>query len=123
MTQRFLASLAILTAMAGPAAAQEYTFKIGHTNAAGEVQDKGLEKMKELLEAKTDGAATLEIYPGGQLGDESQLIEGVMLGSIDMSMTSNSLLSNYVEITRSSTCRSCFRPSPVSAKRSMRTGT
>ena len=97
MTQRFLASLAILTAMAGPAAAQEYTFKIGHTNAAGEVQDKGLEKMKELLEAKTDGAATLEIYPGGQLGDEAQLIEGVMLGSIDMSMTSNSLLSNYVE--------------------------
>lgn len=97
MNQRFLAPLALMAAMAVPVAAQEYTFKIGHTNAAGEVQDKGLEKMKELLEAKTGGAATLEIYPGGQLGDEAQLIEGVMLGSIDMSMTSNSLLSNYVE--------------------------
>ena len=94
---KLLASVAFLGVMAGPLAAQDYTFKVGHTNAAGEVQDKGLEKMKELLEAKTEGAATLEIYPGGQLGDESQLIEGVMLGSIDMSMTSNSLLSNYVE--------------------------
>lgn len=97
MTNRFLISIAVLAAMASPLAAQEYSFKIGHTNAADEVQDKGLQKMRELLEAKTDGAATLEIYPGGQLGDESQLIEGVMLGSIDMSMTSNSLLSNYVE--------------------------
>ncbi|WP_233141351.1 TRAP transporter substrate-binding protein [Haematobacter missouriensis] len=89
--------MAALALLAGPLAAQDYTFKIGHTNAAAEVQNMGLEKMKELLESKTDGAATLEIYPGGQLGDESQLIEGVMLGSVDMSMTSNSLLSNYVE--------------------------
>lgn len=94
---KMFASMALLALMAGPLAAQDYKFKIGHTNAAGEVQDKGLEKMKELLEAKTGGAATLDIYPGGQLGDEAQLIEGVMLGSIDMSMTSNSLLSNYVE--------------------------
>lgn len=97
MTNRFLISLALLTAMAVPVAAQEYTFKVGHTNAADEVQDKGLQKMRELLEAKTDGAATLEIYPGGQLGDEAQLIEGVLLGSLDMSITSNSLLANYVE--------------------------
>lgn len=95
--KKMLAFVVLATLMAEPLAAQDYTFKIGHTNAAGEVQDKGLEKMKELLEAKTGGAATLEIYPGGQLGDESQLIEGVMLGTIDMSMTSNSLLSNYVE--------------------------
>lgn len=97
MSNRLLLCTALLAAMAAPALAQDYSFKIGHTNAAEEVQDKGLQKMRELLEAKTDGAATLEIFPGGQLGDESQLIEGVMLGSIDMSMTSNSLLSNYVE--------------------------
>ncbi|MTH79086.1 TRAP transporter substrate-binding protein [Paracoccus aestuariivivens] len=98
MSNRMLVSIALVAALAaGPIAAQEYSFKIGHTNAADEVQDKGLQKMRELLEEKTGGAATLEIFPGGQLGDESQLIEGVMLGSVDMSMTSNSLLSNYVE--------------------------
>ncbi|HWL55628.1 MAG TPA: TRAP transporter substrate-binding protein [Paracoccus sp. (in: a-proteobacteria)] len=97
MLNRLFASAVLLAIVAGPLAAQEYKFKIGHTNASDEVQDKGLQKMRELLEAKTNGAATLEIFPGGQLGDESQLIEGVMLGSIDMSMTSNALLSNYVE--------------------------
>ncbi|WP_146591147.1 TRAP transporter substrate-binding protein [Puniceibacterium confluentis] len=98
MSNRTLTSLVVACALAAaPAFAAEYTFKIAHTNAADEVQDMGLQKMKELLEAKTDGAATLEIYPGGQLGDEAQIIEGVMLGSLDMAMTSNSMLSNYVE--------------------------
>ncbi|KMK64788.1 TRAP transporter substrate-binding protein [Puniceibacterium sp. IMCC21224] len=98
MSNRTLTSLVVACALvAAPAFAADYTFKIAHTNAADEVQDMGLQKMKELLEAKTDGAATLEIYPGGQLGDEAQIIEGVMLGSLDMAMTSNSMLSNYVE--------------------------
>lgn len=97
MSRTLLASLALLAATAAPVAAQDHVFKVGHTNAAGEIQDEGLQKMKELLEAKTDGAATLEIYPSGQLGDEAQAIEGVLLGSMDMTMPSNSMLSNYVE--------------------------
>lgn len=98
MSNRMLTSLIVAGALvAGPVFAADYTFKVAHTNAANEVQDMGLQKMKELLEEKTDGAATLEIYAGGQLGDEAQSIEGVMLGSLDLAMTSNSMLSNYVE--------------------------
>ncbi|TYC61925.1 TRAP transporter substrate-binding protein [Rhodobacterales bacterium] len=98
MNKRVIATVAALAAFtATPVFAADYTFKVAHTNAADEVQDKGLHKMKELLEEKTDGAATLEIYAGGQLGDEQQTVEGVMLGSLDMGMTSNAMLSNYVE--------------------------
>ncbi|MGR3481882.1 TRAP transporter substrate-binding protein [Salipiger marinus] len=98
MSNRVLTTLAALTALAAsPVLAADVTLKVAHTNAAGEVQDMGLQKMKELLEAKTDGAATLEIYAGGQLGDEQQTVESVMLGSLDMGMTSNAMLSNYVE--------------------------
>lgn len=92
-------SLACLfsAAMALPVWAEaEYTLRIAHTNAADEVQDKGLQKMRELLEAKTDGRATIEIFPNGQLGDESQLVEQVLLGSLDVAMTANSTISNYV---------------------------
>jgi tripartite ATP-independent transporter DctP family solute receptor len=92
----FIASL-FLAALAVPAFAQvEYTLRIAHTNAADEVQDKGLQKMRELLEAKTDGRATIEIFPNGQLGDEAQLVEQVLLGSLDIAMTANSTISNYV---------------------------
>lgn len=98
MSNRVLTALATLAALAAaPVAAQEYSFQVAHTNAAGEVQDMGLQKMKDLLEAKTDGAATLEIFAGGQLGDEQQTVEGVMLGSLDIGMTSNAMLSNYVD--------------------------
>lgn len=86
-----------LTVASGVAMAAEITLKAGHTNVADTIQDKGLQKLRELLEQKTGGKATIEIFPNGQLGNESQLVEGVMLGSLDMAMTSNSILSNYVK--------------------------
>lgn len=49
-----------------------------------------------LLEAKTDGRATIEIFPNGQLGDEAQLVEQVLLGSFDVAMTANSTISSYI---------------------------
>lgn len=97
MKQTLSLACLLSAAVALPALADaEYTLRIAHTNAADEVQDKGLQKMRELLEAKTDGRATIEIFPNGQLGDESQLVEQVMLGSLDVAMTANSTISNYV---------------------------
>ncbi|MBB4123265.1 TRAP transporter substrate-binding protein [Martelella radicis] len=89
-----LAALMCTTAV--PAFAADYVFKVAHTNAADEVQDKGLQLMRELLEEKTDGRATIEIFPNGVLGDEAQLVEGTMLGTLDMAMTANSTISNYI---------------------------
>lgn len=94
-----MATVAVAVAALGltiSAQAAEYTFKVAHTNAADEVQDKGLQLMRDLLEEKTDGRATLEIFANGVLGDEAQLVEGVLLGTLDMGMTANSTLSNYV---------------------------
>lgn len=90
-----LVSIAALAASL-PAMAAEITIKAGHTNVTDSIQDKGLQKLRELLETKTNGKATIEIFPNGQIGDESQLVEGTLLGTIDMAMTSNSLLSNHV---------------------------
>jgi tripartite ATP-independent transporter DctP family solute receptor len=83
-------------ATAPAALAQEITIRAGHTNVSGSIQDMGMQKLRDLLEEKTDGQATIEIFPNGQLGDEAQLVEGVLLGTIPMAMTSNSLLSNVV---------------------------
>ncbi|ORE91368.1 TRAP transporter substrate-binding protein [Acuticoccus yangtzensis] len=96
MTFARYAFAAAFACLSLPALAADYTFKVAHTNAADEVQDKGLQLMRDLLEKKTDGRATLEIFPNGVLGDEAQLVEGVLLGTLDMGMTANSTLSNYV---------------------------
>lgn len=90
-------SAVLALAGAGSAAAAEITLKAGHTNVTGSIQDMGIQKLKELLEAKTGGKATIEIFPNGQIGDEAQLVEGALLGTVNMAMTSNSLLSNFVK--------------------------
>ncbi|MBT9386648.1 TRAP transporter substrate-binding protein [Pseudooceanicola sp. CBS1P-1] len=99
MSNRVLTTLATVAALAAaPAAmAADFTFKAAHTNAAGEVQDMGIQKMQTLLETYSDGKATLQDFPGGQLGDEQQTVEGAMMGLLDISMTSNAMLSNYIK--------------------------
>lgn len=90
-------SLMIAALAGGAGHAAEITIKAGHTNVTNSIQDMGLQKLRELLEAKTGGKATIQIFPNGQIGDEGQLVEGVLLGTVDMAMTSNSLLSNVVK--------------------------
>lgn len=90
----------LLAAASQPAMAAEITIKAGHTNVTGSIQDMGMQKMRDLLEEKTGGKATIEIFPNGQIGDEAQLVEGVLLGTVEMAMTSNSLLSNHVKDLR-----------------------
>lgn len=87
----------VLMIAAAPVAwSADITIRIGHTNATDSIQDKGLQKLSELLEDKTGGQATLEIFPNGQLGDERELVEGLLLGTIDMVMVSNAVTSNFV---------------------------
>lgn len=98
----FLATalVTIATVAVQPAFAAEITIRAGHTNVTGSIQDMGMQKLRDLLEEKTDGMATIEIFPNGQIGDEGQLVEGVLLGTVEMAMTSNSLLSNHVKDLR-----------------------
>ena len=83
-----------------PAKAADITIKAGHTNVTGSIQDMGLQKLRDLVKEKTGGKVTIEIFPNGQIGDEAQLVEGTLLGTVDMAMTSNSILSNYVNDLR-----------------------
>lgn len=44
----------------------------------------GAREFARLVEEKTDGRYEIEVYAGGQLGEESEVIEQVQLGSIDL---------------------------------------
>jgi TRAP-type transport system periplasmic protein len=81
---------------ASSAGAADFVIKTGHSNAVGEVQDEGLKHMKKRLEELTNGRATIEIFPNMQLGNEIQAIEGLLLGTLDMTVPSNAAFSNFV---------------------------
>jgi TRAP-type transport system periplasmic protein len=89
---------ALLLAMPSltPARAAEVTMKASHNANADEPYNLGMLKMGELLKAKTGGKAEIQVFPNAQLGDEMESIQGTQLGTVDLAVTSNELLVNFV---------------------------
>ena len=52
---------------------------------------------KAEVEEKTDGKITIELYPNSQLGSDRETTEAVMLGTIEMSAPSASILPGFDE--------------------------
>ncbi len=55
----------------------------------------GDREFARLVEEKTNGRVKIEVYPGGQLGDEKTVIEQVQFGAIDLTRTSISPLTEF----------------------------
>jgi TRAP-type transport system periplasmic protein len=55
---------------------------------AAQPSHKGLVRMAELVQQRTNGALRVQVFGDGQLGTEQESIEGVQLGTIDMFMGS-----------------------------------
>jgi tripartite ATP-independent transporter DctP family solute receptor len=55
------------------------------------------EKFKALVEERTDGAVSVEIFPNAQLGDERTLLESMQIGTVDMGVITNGPVANFVE--------------------------
>src|SRR5271167_3266693 len=65
-----------------PAAAAEYTLKWAVVTR-GDMQEKFGHKLAEVLPAATNGRVEVQVFPGGQLGSPSAMIEGLQLGTIE----------------------------------------
>lgn len=51
----------------------------------------GALKFKELLEAQTDGKMTVKVFPGGQLGQERDINESILAGSVQIGVGAGAL--------------------------------
>jgi tripartite ATP-independent transporter DctP family solute receptor len=79
---------------AGAALAEEWKFAIEEN--VGDVQHRYAEKFKELVEARTDGDVTVNIYPYGQLGTENDITELAAAGAVQFSNASPGHLGTFV---------------------------
>ncbi len=82
-----LAGAAAIAISAMPAWAQ-VTIKYGHYQPGRMDQPKHAAAMafKAYVEGATGGEVTVEIYPAGQLGNESTVMEGLQLGTVEMAV-------------------------------------
>lgn len=69
----------------GPAAAQQkIVMRYAHVGAEGETQTRYAAELAKLVGEKTQGRVEIRVFPGSQLGNLSEMIDGVRIGSIQM---------------------------------------
>lgn len=94
-TFRVLILALALALVASHALAQQITLRAADNQPADYPTVQGLMHMAEYLEAASDGRITMDVFPGGQLGDERSTIEQVQLGVIDIVRTSTSPVGEF----------------------------
>lgn len=92
----FVLTLALLTAFAFAAAAEEYTITAGIGLNDKSAQYKSLEYFKELVEKNSAGKITVELYHSSQLGDDREMMEALKMGTQEMTCPSTAPISTFV---------------------------
>src|SRR5690349_19544775 len=85
--KRIITTVAACLAATG-AAAQQFTMKL----SCPTVNDMNVEYMKAMkagIEPKTGGKIKVELYPANQLGQIPRTVEGVALGTIEMTLVAS----------------------------------
>ncbi|MEF2070075.1 TRAP transporter substrate-binding protein [Consotaella aegiceratis] len=91
LLQTTLIAGAAMALLVGTSLAQDMTLKLGHLANEQNSWHKASLKFGEELEKLTDGRIKVEVYPNDSLGVEMDLINGMQLGTADMTITGESL--------------------------------
>lgn len=70
-------------------------FRIAYAMAPGGTSHMGAVHLKELVKEKSGGELIVKLYPGGILGKQASLIEGIQLKSVDLVIAGPSIIGNY----------------------------
>lgn len=66
------------------APAEVLVLKYGHNQTEDAPFHAGAVKLAELVDEYSNGTMRIDVYSNAQLGDENELLQGIMMGTIDM---------------------------------------
>lgn len=103
LQQTFIAAGLMAAAMGlagapGQAKAQEFTMKIAHVAPQGDPRDTAARHVAELMNNSSTCKMETRVYPSGQLGSTTDLIEGMQLGSLEAVILPGSFLVGFQPI-------------------------
>src|SRR5690625_41446 len=78
-------------------AGDTYDLKVGHIAPPDHALNVAAEKLAEELDERSDGRMTLEIYPGGQLGSDADMVQQIESGSLDFGFITNAYVTSMSE--------------------------
>lgn len=79
-----LTGILVLTGWVVPGWAADFRLRAAHEAPAGTLFDHGHQFFAKRVAELSRGRIAVEVFPGGQLGSEVAMVEGVRLGSIDV---------------------------------------
>lgn len=95
--RRIAISLAITLFTALPVFAETIVLKAGHSANEDEPYHIGLTEFAKIVNEKTEGRVEVQIFPNNQLGNEKEMVEGLLLGTVDITVPSNGVVTNFVK--------------------------
>jgi tripartite ATP-independent transporter DctP family solute receptor len=90
---------ALCCILPAPIQAAEKTLRFGHILSATDPMQKAAERLGEVVAKETGGALEIRVYPNSQLGGERQIMEGLMLGTIDMGNVSVNVMQSFEPVS------------------------
>ncbi|MEX0605679.1 MAG: TRAP transporter substrate-binding protein [Marinobacter sp.] len=82
--------------LASAADGEVFEIRLGHTGSPDHHFQVISKRYAELVEERTDGNVKISVYPSDSLGKQLELVEGTFIGTNDMVLTSDAVLSNFV---------------------------
>ena len=78
------------------AGAKEVVLKLGHDQTIDHPYDLGCKMFAKNVETRTKGEVTIKIYPSAQLGNSAEQVEGLRMGTLDLSLAAYSHASAFI---------------------------
>lgn len=75
------------------------TIKIAHVSADGVPIDQFADRVAEQLNEMTGGRITVQVFPSSQLGNNSELLEQLQFGTLEMAISSVAFLGAFTDTT------------------------
>jgi tripartite ATP-independent transporter DctP family solute receptor len=96
-TYRWPVALLLATCLLPAQAQQKVTLKLNLGTPAGNPYNVGADAFKKIVEADTQGAVTVQIFPMAQLGGEIESAKNVQLGTLEATIVSTSNLGSFYD--------------------------
>tara|TARA_R100000750_G_scaffold27399_2_gene17512 strand:- start:797 stop:1783 length:987 start_codon:yes stop_codon:yes gene_type:complete len=93
---RHLATAGLVATLTCTAAFAETTLRFAHFSVVDDPNHRAVEALAAMVAEVTEGEVAIRISPNSQLGGEVDVVEGILLGTIDMAPPSAAVLANWV---------------------------
>lgn len=90
-----LLATGIIFGVAATAQAKKLTLRLGHPMAPGNNVTMGYEKLKELVEERSDGKVRIQLFGNAMLGSDRVTMESTQRGTLEMASSSSPNMANF----------------------------